>query len=592
MKFERHLFVSESILPPSSEWTEETPDWRVARVSQGAAYWLGEAAPRELEEGEVIVAAPGSKGCLRASQLGEVKLHYFHFSPELLSGVLSLSERHYFQAISAQAGSAPFSLPATHAAAQEFASLVAQPVSANTLPYRCQLIHLVALVFAEEIVRHQPPVAKSAAAQSRFKELINEMPEADLMKYIPEQLARMCGCSLRHFSRLFRHHFGVSIRAKQTELRLLKARQLLTDTDAKIIHVALESGYRHLGLFNSMFKKYLGMTPSEWRHNNLKKPRARKIGRAASILLAASGFLLSLGAAEAPKQFAVNNASTTNPPPVKSTNTLTFPVEGYEITGTTLFKYADLEPIFKKYVGPAVGVDSILQAAGEFQMAYRNRGFVTASVVVPKQDLTNGLVKVKVVEGRLAQINVINNRHFSSNNIMRALPSLQTNILLNSLVFQPELDRANANRDRQIYPVIGAGPDPGTTSLNLKVKDRLPLHGRAEFNNYSTPDTPELRVSAAAQYNNLWQLEHQVGVQYGFSPEQLKAGTPAPSFYDLPLVANYSAFYRMPLAYSTAKDPSRPLGISNFGYDEVTKKFRAPPAAEVPDLILYASRSV
>ena len=50
---------------------------------------------------------------------------------------------------------------------------------------------------------------------------------------------------------------------------------------------------------------------------------------------------------------------------------------------------------------------------------------------------------------------------------------LDTNILLNTEWFQPELDLANANPDRQIYPVISPGLDPGTSDLTLKVKDRL-----------------------------------------------------------------------------------------------------------------------
>ena len=41
-------------------------------------------------------------------------------------------------------------------------------------------------------------------------------------------------------------------------------------------------------------------------------------------------------------------------------------------------------------------------------------------------------------------------------------------------------------------------------------------------------------------------MEHSLGVQYGFSPEQYKSGNQW-DFYDQPLVANYSGFYRLPL---------------------------------------------
>jgi len=79
------------------------------------------------------------------------------------------------------------------------------------------------------------------------------------------------------------------------------------------------------------------------------------------------------------------------------------------------------------------------------------------------------------------------------------------------------------------------------------VKDRLPIHGHVEINNKSTPDTPLLRIDTAVQHNNLWQLEHQLGLQYNFTPQDMKQGDVLPRFWDAPLIASYSAFYRLPL---------------------------------------------
>jgi hemolysin activation/secretion protein len=212
-------------------------------------------------------------------------------------------------------------------------------------------------------------------------------------------------------------------------------------------------------------------------------------------------------------------------------------------------------------------------------------------VALPQQQLTNGIVKVQVTEGRLVEIQISNNRYFSSNNILEALPSLTTNMLLNSLIFQQELDQANQNKDRQIYPEIEPGPEPGTTILHLKVKDRLPLHNRLEVNNYSTPDTPELRVNAASQYNNLWQLEHQIGLQYSFTPQEYKDKDIWPAFFNHPLIANYSVFYRVPLSPYADPAERREVPISDFGYDEVSKRFRAPAMSGNEEVTIYASRS-
>jgi hypothetical protein len=162
--------------------------------------------------------------------------------------------------------------------------------------------------------------------------------------------------------------------------------------------------------------------------------------------------------------------------------------------------------------------------------------------------------------------------------------------VLNGPIFNDELNRANANQNRQIYPVIGPGPGPGTSELTLNVKDRLPLHAKAEFDNQNSPDTPNLRVNTSAVYDNLWQAEHSLGVQYGFSPGQYKQGDQW-NFYDLPAVAYYSAFYRLPVGNPERIENTVANNPGNFGYDEATRQFNLPPPTGQSDLTLYASRA-
>ena len=281
-------------------------------------------------------------------------------------------------------------------------------------------------------------------------------------------------------------------------------------------------------------------------------------------------------------------ASTTNAPykPVGPT----FDVRAYRVEGN----YGVLPPekfgVLSNYTG-TVDFTRVREGLGVLQLLYRDLGFVTVSVTLPKQKLTNGVVQVKVVEGRLADIKVKGNLHYSQANVLRALPSLNTNILLNTKWFQPELDRANQNQDRQIYPVISPGLEPGTSDLTLQVKDRLPLHGHMEINNKSTPGTPMLRVDSAVQYNNLWQREHQIGFDYNFSPQEMKSGTAPDQFYNAPMVSSYSGFYRLPLGYARGLRENTDNLPVDFGYDEVTHKFNLPGATGNPDLIVYASGS-
>ena len=265
-------------------------------------------------------------------------------------------------------------------------------------------------------------------------------------------------------------------------------------------------------------------------------------------------------------------------------------VQGYQVNGNTVLTPDNLG-MLTNYTGTNVSFARLREGLVQLQARYRDLGYSTISVALPPQKLTNGVVQVKVVEGRISRINITGNRYFSDNNIRRALPSLTTNVLLNSKWFQPELDQANANRDRQIYPVVSPGPDPGTTDLNLEVKDQLPLHGYVEVNDKSQPGTPLLRVDTALQYDNLWQYDNQIGFDYNFSPQEYKPPGSGSGFYDLPLITSYSAYYRLPLDFETGRRETLEQQPPTFGYDEITHQFNLPPPSGHPDLTFYASRS-
>ncbi|MGC9944125.1 MAG: POTRA domain-containing protein [Verrucomicrobiota bacterium] len=320
-------------------------------------------------------------------------------------------------------------------------------------------------------------------------------------------------------------------------------------------------------------------------------------GAMAQILVAGNRYLISSNILEA----AAPPAGAPGLPPKTSAaaagaakkTVQGYPVKKYLVMGNTLLPPATIATTLTNAsgaFGTNVSFDGIRSAVTGLQETYRAHGYVTVYVGVPPQKLTNDTVRLQVTEGRLVAIEVKGNHYFSSNNVMRALPSLHTNIILNSLIFQAELNRANANQDRRIYPILEPGPDPGTSDLTLKVKDQLPLHAKVEYNDQSSPGTPLLRVNTSAVYDNLWNLEHSLGVQYSFSPDFYKDG-PQWNFYDKPLVANYSALYRMPLG-----DPASIADViaekpGSFGYSEATRKFNLPPPAGQPELSFFASRS-
>jgi AraC-like DNA-binding protein len=260
------LSINECRIAPGGEWQDAEPAWKIALATSGAFYWLSGQGAQEVNAGDVLVLQPGTGGVVRASQIGPGLLHFFYFRPDRLSGLMPIVERLPLERLVATAQARK--IPKTDPVAKELGDIVSRNARRRTFFTRCRMLNLIAMIFGDALPPAPPQAAGVTGTQQRFDEVVSGISDAELMDYSSERLAEMCGCSVRHFRRVFRQRFNTSIRAKQTELRLERAQQLLAETGEKIVSIAIECGYRHLGLFNSMFKRRFGMTPSEWRRQN------------------------------------------------------------------------------------------------------------------------------------------------------------------------------------------------------------------------------------------------------------------------------------------------------------------------------------
>jgi AraC-like DNA-binding protein len=267
---ERHLILQELTLPSSAEWLPRCSGWLIARVAEGTGYWLQpKAAHRQLNPGDGLIVIRNTNGVVRASQLGPLKLQLFIVQPQYLNGLLTVAEWHQLEVAPDNSWSPVSVFAAGEPIGQKFTRLADQAYS-NRLPMRCALLQLWASAVAG-LLPAPPPSAGGNKLRDHIRELVGQVTEAELSERSLTELARQLHCSERHFSRLFREEFGVPFHARQIELRLQRARQLLVDSKAKIINIAYISGYRHLGLFNATFKKRFGLTPVEWRRQHPRK---------------------------------------------------------------------------------------------------------------------------------------------------------------------------------------------------------------------------------------------------------------------------------------------------------------------------------
>ncbi len=80
-----------------------------------------------------------------------------------------------------------------------------------------------------------------------------------------ENIAEALNVSYSNLRRTFRVHTGMSMKEYQTEMRLLKAKDLLDNTDLPIKAIGGQLGYSSAFHFSNQFRKIVGCPPTDWR---------------------------------------------------------------------------------------------------------------------------------------------------------------------------------------------------------------------------------------------------------------------------------------------------------------------------------------
>ncbi|GAB2046124.1 hypothetical protein AGATL06_26230 [Agathobaculum sp. TL06] len=80
-----------------------------------------------------------------------------------------------------------------------------------------------------------------------------------------EMVAKQVNVSTNYFSLLFKQVMGQSFVSYLTELRLQYAKQLLLSSDYRSYEISYRCGYENATYFSTIFKKYFGVSPKEYR---------------------------------------------------------------------------------------------------------------------------------------------------------------------------------------------------------------------------------------------------------------------------------------------------------------------------------------
>jgi len=84
-----------------------------------------------------------------------------------------------------------------------------------------------------------------------------------------DDAANYVNMSPSYFSKFFKRNSGVNFIDYVTERKITYAKDMLLDTDIPVSNIAYELSFRETNYFSKAFKKKVGLTPSEYREQNM-----------------------------------------------------------------------------------------------------------------------------------------------------------------------------------------------------------------------------------------------------------------------------------------------------------------------------------
>ena len=206
---------------------------------------------------------------------------------------------------------------------------------------------------------------------------------------------------------------------------------------------------------------------------------------------------------------------------------------GIVTSAVPLLDNDEFRQLLKDFPGKPVSWKSIGKMMRVTILYFRQQDRPVVDVIVPEQDISNGVVQLLVIEARVGEIKVEGNRWFSDE-LLRGYVRLKKDDVIHTGKLLEDIDYMNQNWFRYVRPVLSPGSAPGTTDLTLDVEDRFPVRFYIGYEDTGTRLTEIGRYVAGFNWGNVFGLDHELGYQF----------TTNTCFSD---VFVHSWYYRIPL---------------------------------------------
>lgn len=208
-------------------------------------------------------------------------------------------------------------------------------------------------------------------------------------------------------------------------------------------------------------------------------------------------------------------------------------VRAIEIEGSTVFGDEDFRALLAPWVGRELGSEDLVAVRDAVTRLYVERGYLNSGAVVPDQDLEGGVLRIRVVEGRLVGIEVDGVRHYRPG-VLRRRVALGAAVPLDVAKLEESLQILQQDpRIERVHARLRPGERPGDALLELRVEEARRWQVELGTDNWSNPAFGGVEGEVHARDENLLGFGDSLGARFrgGEGIWRVDAG------YDIPVSA-------------------------------------------------------
>ena len=145
---------------------------------------------------------------------------------------------------------------------------------------------------------------------------------------------------------------------------------------------------------------------------------------------------------------------------------VTLTLDHLEIPDSEVLSREELDAISSKYSGKTVAISDLYDAIDEINNLYAKKGYLTTRAILPPQKIENNTVKIMLIEGKVGQVIIDNNRYTKSAYIKRCI-KVPEGVVPNINKIRRSIQRFNTTNKTILQIKMVAGEKPLTTDFYI-----------------------------------------------------------------------------------------------------------------------------